>query len=373
VVRAGPADAHRLEIPSLDGVRALSILIVFAGHAGAGKLVPGGLGVTIFFVLSGYLITTLLRLELEANGSISIRKFYLRRFFRIVPLFYTVLTITLAATLWLGLGRGAVDWGSAAAQYLHVSNYWSISQTGRPVMDGTGVYWSLAVEEHFYLLFPVGYALLARFCRPKKQAMTFAALCAVVLIWRVVLTIGLNASEVRTYYATDTRIDSILIGCVLAIAANPALGFEIRPRVAGRQALVAMAVLGGTLLLRQPDFRETVRYSVQSIAVALIISYVVGNPSGVAGRFLNWRPVVALGKISYAFYLVHLVIIYEVGKHFGTLSTAVMSFAISCLLAKALQLLVERPGINLRHSLFPGSTRTERLASHGVLRGRRTH
>ena len=122
-----------MHIPSLDGLRAVSIAIVFAGHAGAGDIIPGGFGVTVFFVVSGYLITTLMRMEYERTDRVSIRNFYTRRAFRILPLFYVVLTGVLVATLVFGLGTGTADAGATTAQYAHVSNYWAILQPSRPV------------------------------------------------------------------------------------------------------------------------------------------------------------------------------------------------------------------------------------------------
>src|SRR5829696_650989 len=95
-----------VDIPSLDGLRAVSIAIVFVAHAGY-EIVPGGLGVTIFFVISGFLITTLLRLEVESKDTVSLRDFYLRRVFRILPLFYGVLILGLIG-MQIGLGDGKV-------------------------------------------------------------------------------------------------------------------------------------------------------------------------------------------------------------------------------------------------------------------------
>jgi peptidoglycan/LPS O-acetylase OafA/YrhL len=141
-----------LQIPSLDGLRAVSFTMVFLAHAGLRGL-PGGFGVTVFFFLSGYLITTLLRVEMEDSGTISFKHFYLRRALRILPPFYIVLTVATGLT-WLGLLAGWLETMPVLAEALHFSNYWFASHGWTGTAMGTGVLWSLAVEEHFYLGFP---------------------------------------------------------------------------------------------------------------------------------------------------------------------------------------------------------------------------
>ena len=132
-------------IPSLDGIRALSFLMVFVAHAGLDAVVPGGFGVTVFFFLSGYLITTLLRVEYDQFGTVSLKNFYLRRILRIWPAFYLVLLLAVALTM-LGLVEGSLRVAPLAAQALNVGNYWIIYHGVFGLPAGTGVYWSLAVE-----------------------------------------------------------------------------------------------------------------------------------------------------------------------------------------------------------------------------------
>ena len=164
-------------IPSLDGLRAVSILIVFLAHTGMRGIVPGFFGVTVFFFLSGYLITTLLRIEFEGTGDIGLRSFYVRRAFRIWPLFYLVLIV---ATLLTALGAYGppppLDAGLIFMQFAHLANY-AITEHGWYIgrAQGTWVYWSLAVEEHFYLALPVVYlAMLKAGLRPRRQAAIFS-------------------------------------------------------------------------------------------------------------------------------------------------------------------------------------------------------
>src|SRR5687767_5063135 len=116
-------------IPSLDGLGAVSIGLVFAGHVGF-ELMPGGFGVTVFFVLSGYLITTLLRVEYDRAREVSLRNFYWRRIFRIWPAFYAVLIAAVILTLLAGLGSGTVDRQPLLGQVAHVFNYFEIFYHG---------------------------------------------------------------------------------------------------------------------------------------------------------------------------------------------------------------------------------------------------
>src|SRR6187551_2585778 len=189
-----------LAIPSLDGLRAASFFLVFLGHAAMPFLpiaIPAGFGVTVFFFLSGYLITTLLRLEVEQHGRINFKHFYLRRLLRIWPPFYLVLAVACALAL-SGVLGGEFELPSVAAQALHYCNYWLIEHTAKGMPPGTVVYWSLAVEEHFYLAFPAFYALLVRARLSGSQQRTvFLALCAGVLVWRLVLIHVLGASFER--------------------------------------------------------------------------------------------------------------------------------------------------------------------------------
>ena len=150
------AHSHRFEvIPSLDGIRAISVLIVVLGHSGLEALVPGGLGVTIFFFLSGYLITTLMLTEHERTGGINIFNFYTRRVFRLMPPLLVTLAIAYGLTYARLLSGGITDTG-LAAQLLYFANYYGLFfDPGNTIPDGTGILWSLAVEEHFYIFYPL--------------------------------------------------------------------------------------------------------------------------------------------------------------------------------------------------------------------------
>ena len=145
-------------IPSLNGLRAVSVLLVVSAHAGLSDLIPGGLGVTIFFFLSGYLITTLMLAENEQTGAISIRNFYARRILRLAPPLLITLAIAYSLT-YLGFLQGRITLAALVSQLLYFANYYILffDPNAQSMPGGTGILWSLAVEEHFYIFFPTSH------------------------------------------------------------------------------------------------------------------------------------------------------------------------------------------------------------------------
>ena len=295
-------------IPSLDGIRAVSFLIVFVAHAGLPNLIPGGFGVTVFFFLSGYLITTLMRIEREELGSVSLKQFYLRRALRILPPFYLALALALGLAL-LGILPGGFAPVAVTAQALHGANYFIVAHGYDGLPRGTGVYWSLAVEEHFYLVFPWVFLALERWVKTStRRALVLYALCAAVLAWRCLLVYRFNAATDRTYVASDTRVDSILFGCALAVYGNPVIDGASRIKEATWKRVIlpiAILVLLFTFLYRAPSFRETFRYSIQGLALTPVFIAAIRFPGWLLFRPLNTRLASFVGVLSYSLYLVH--------------------------------------------------------------------
>jgi peptidoglycan/LPS O-acetylase OafA/YrhL len=343
-------------IPSLDGLRAFAVGVVFLAHVGLKTLVPGEFGVTVFFFLSGFLITTLLRIEHARTAAISLRDFYLRRVLRIFPPFYLVLVgaTALAALGPLSDPHLRLEPGQIAAQALYLTNYNIIATNwwdGRA--PGTWIYWSLAVEEHFYLFFPLLYLLLLRFLpERRRQLAVLLGLCALVLAWRTFLVYGLHAPKERTYIASDTRIDSILFGCALAVFGNPVLD---RTRFSDAQWKFVWLPLGlaGLLisfLIRNPALQQSVRYSLQGLALVPIFVCAMRFRDWFAFRALNWRPVAFVGVLSYTLYLVHPTVIFGLDKDL-TLPGGVLVGLVSLAIAVAMYYVVERPAARLRRRL----------------------
>lgn len=298
-------------IPSLNGIRAISVLIVVSSHSGFGTIVPGGLGVTVFFFLSGYLITTLMIGEMEQTGSLDVLGFYARRFFRLMP----PLLVTLAIAYGLvagGILPGAITFQGLAAQLLYFANYYSLffDPGNATIPAGTGILWSLAVEEHFYLVYPL--AITAFFksgLSLKRIAMMLVIACIAILIWRITLVLH-DPTEARTYYASDTRVDSIIYGALLALWVNPTSQSR-RPMLLHEWTLLVMGLglLLITLIYRDATFRETFRYSLQGIALLPIFYFSIRFHDNLLFRQLNSTLMTRIGIWSYSIYLIHYVLI----------------------------------------------------------------
>lgn len=345
------------DIPSLDGLRAFAALWVFDGHAGLKTHVPGPFGVTIFFFLSGYLITTLLRREYEATATISLKKFYLRRVYRILPPMYLVLIVGLILYA-CHITSGDVRAAGVIAQFAHLTNYYvAFHPSADQLVPHTGVMWSLAVEEHFYLFYPVVlWWLLGRYSYREIALMLLGA-CVAVFLWRCYLILGLKMGGNYTYVASDARIDSILYGCILGLWSNPTLDADL-PRLRAWHWTAILAAAAGVLtfsLLYQPTFRETFEYSLQGLALFPIFYCAVRFPHWPLFRWLNLKWVTRLGLISYTFYLIHPTAIYIASltaKHHKDWD-AVEAFVLAVGFSTASYFLLERRLSALRRRLHP--------------------
>lgn len=341
-------------IPSLDGIRAIAVALVFLAHSGLENLIPGGLGVTIFFVLSGYLITTLMRIEHTRSGSIDYRGFYLRRLLRLMPpLLLVVSAVGLLSAV--SLLDGGFSWGGLLSALFYFGNYYAIAHDFHGMPAGLGVVWSLAIEEHYYLFYPPLAALLLRVGRVGLSATLLSILCVAVLAWRYWLVFH-GGSEAYLTMATDTRVDAILIGCLMALLRNPWLDPVPAPKAVNDWgiALVCVAVLMGTLLYRDEVFRLTARYTLQSLAIAPLIYLAVARADRLPFRWLSARPLVYIGTISYTIYLSHHAILLGLAKHWPqwnwtglTLVGAVLTLAV----AEPMRRWVEQPCVKLRKRL----------------------
>lgn len=340
---------HRgLYIPSLDGLRCVAITLVFVSHAmmaaGVPRFVPGHFGVTLFFFLSGYLITTLIRQEMDRTGSLNIRLFYIRRAIRIFPTSYLVLALTGL----YGLYTHATDPWFLLGQALHLTNYEIIAAGWKaPIAPHTDVYWSLAVEEHFYLVFPAVFLLLSRGRSPRAVVAWLVAACVAVLVWRCVLVYGLAMPYDRTYMATDTRIDAILFGCILAMYGNPARDPSNISETTWKRVLFPLSVVGLllSLSLGNRELRESFGYTIQGLCLFPVFITVVRYPDWGVVRLLNTAPVRWIGVLSFAIYLVHPSMLAitkaTVGKSFALLLP--VSLVLTLAAAAALYYGIERP------------------------------
>lgn len=345
-------------IPSLDGIRAVAAMLVFVAHAGWSHIIPGGFGVTIFFFLSGYLITTLLRREFENTGSINFKKFYLRRIYRIFPPLYIILLLIIILAL-IGIVEHQMRPWAVASQVFYWTNYYIIFYGEQYLVPGTVVYWSLAIEEHFYFVFPLIFLLAVRRFSYSNTALFFIAFCSFVLIWRYWLILVGGMSHDYTYYATDTRFDNLLFGCIMGVWKNPIadedwkLGCHFRYMV----LCFALILLLFCFLWRDETFRETLRYTLQGIALFPIFWLAIRHHNWLVFRWLNWRPVRFFGVISYTFYLSHVIFLNFAGQLFDADVSlrAILGFILTLSFSILMFYVVERPIAGLRRRLHTDS------------------
>jgi peptidoglycan/LPS O-acetylase OafA/YrhL len=342
----------------LDGIRALAFLIVFVSHAGLENRIPGVFGVTIFFFLSGYLITSLLRMEWERARRISLKNFYIRRACRILPPFYVVLGLASLLCLF-GIPNRDVSISGLLSVFFYYYNYLTLlSPLHATLPPGMGVLWSLMVEEHFYLIFPLLYLLLLRRGLSRTaQGVVLLSICGAALVWRLILVYALHTNLTAvprwTLHATDARFDSILWGCILAIVANPWCG-DVSPTLArhkGSFAIGGIALLLFCFVFRNPDFRETLRYSLQGIGLFPVFYYLVASPNSWASRALAYQPLRWLGWVSYTMYLVHDFALFVSWKYFPTHAVlATMGTFVACgCLSEMIRRSVEIPFRRVAH------------------------
>jgi peptidoglycan/LPS O-acetylase OafA/YrhL len=349
-------------IPSLDGLRACSILIVMLSHFVNANLIPGGLGVYIFFVISGFLITRLLIGEHKKSGRISLTNFYLRRALRLYPVVLAFTGTVLFVMLVRGLPVNISEPLSALfyfANYLYADN----GQTGSMPFS---IFWSLSIEEHFYFLLPTVVLLLH--ANPKRLLVAMLLVCLSALALR--LRVAADHPELlgthHFYYRTEFRIDSLAFGVALACLCELDWGRRLVLQLARPSVFTAslLAILG-CLLYRNDYFRETVRYTILGGAISLAISNVLFRPT-VMARSLNSAVFVWVGLLSYSLYLWHfvafrvLIFLLPGLPHWLSLFGV---FAVSFAMAAASYHLLEQPLLRLRARLRPDAAPDRRMGS----------
>ena len=307
---AGP----RAYLPALDGLRAVAVLLVMAEHLRAfafpsSRLLPPGgyLGVDLFFVLSGFLITSLLLSEREQTGGISFRRFYRRRAFRLLPALGAFIVVQAAAAATAGQSlRDEVHFWIGAVTY---TTNWVVARNWS-VPANTSHMWSLAVEEQFYVFWPI--VLLLAWRRWGRNAVPVVCIggALVALVSRVYFTHRFGIGFPWVYLHTETRLDSLLLGGLLGYAHQR--GWQLSPRVTravgwAGAAVVAWYVLYTTLA---DDFLYSRGgYTVLAIAATAVVAGLL-DPRWTLTRVLSTRPMVAIGRLSYSIYLWHMLVLF---------------------------------------------------------------
>jgi peptidoglycan/LPS O-acetylase OafA/YrhL len=298
-------------IPSLDGLRAISILLVLASHLlVASNLtttspIPGGLGVTIFFFISGYLITGLLLSELKNSHRIDAKAFYIRRFLRLYP---PMLIMILCIMSFLWINHKPVSFQESLAAIFYYENYY-LAQN--PASDGRySILWSLAVEEHFYLIYPLIVIVCGR--RLKLLLGITLLLTVIPLCLRLFIAYEHNADSTSlsyTYSLTHCRFDSILYGCLTSILINSDYSNKFFKIISSRPVYISSLILFCILfVIRDEFFKQTIRFSLQGICFIILIPGIIYSKSSL-NRFFSLKALLFIGKLSYSIYLFHYAVI----------------------------------------------------------------
>jgi peptidoglycan/LPS O-acetylase OafA/YrhL len=307
--------------PHLDGLRAVAVYLVVAFHAGLGLVSGGFIGVDVFFVLSGYLVTQILMRDLAAIGRIQWRQFYARRVRRILPA--AVLTLVVTAFVYAVVASPADMFdvlGGFRAAFFYVANWYFIRQStnyfaadvnSNPVLH----FWSLAVEEQFYLLWPLTlgalYLVTGRFGR--RRWWLLRGIVVVAGIASAAAAVHVSSTNLaRAYYGTDTRAYQLLTGA--AIALTPQL-FHRSGRLSRGAAGIAAVMFAGLLFLGSSALTvgPITRGVLAAIAAATLIVSLENAEAGLVKRGLSSGAVSYLGRISYGTYLWHWPVIVVIG------------------------------------------------------------
>jgi len=358
------ANDYRAEFrPDIQAVRALAVLLVVLYHAGIPGVHGGFLGVDVFFVVSGFVITNVLLRERAAKGSTSIPRFYARRIRRILPAATVVLIATVFATYhWLSFISGATNANDAKYVATFIGNfhfatvgtqYFTASQPPSTLQQ----YWSLAVEEQFYLVWPILFLLLTLPWKASSSVIrlvsTLSLVIGVSLAWCIIET---RQSEVWAFFSPLTRAWELALGALLAV---------VGPHLRGRAPRSGLGLaLGGVVavFLCTWFYSSTTLWPGTAVIIpvaatgAIIAGGSLRGPESF-GRYVNFLPIQWMGNISYSLYLVHWPVITIATQYAIAplpLHSEIELVALSVVLSAALYYAIENP---IRKSTWLSSRR----------------
>ena len=395
---AGGASLRPSGLPylaGLDGLRALAVIAVVLYHAGVDFIPAGFLGVEIFFVISGYLITSLLLSEHAATSAVSLRRFWMRRARRLLPALFLLVAVVLTYFAIFLPGEVATVRGDALAAVAYVSN-WAFILRDTPYFEQVGRpspllhLWSLAIEEQFYVIWP---PLFVGLMALRGRALLFAAIVAGIVGSSVLMAVLYEpfADVSRVYYGTDTRAAGLLFGAALAVvwragalpaprgrvvawlfyASGLARLLRLSLDIAGLAALAGLAYIVVTFNSFQPALYLGGFALVSGLTVIVIAAAV--TPGGRLGRVLGVAPLRAVGLRSYSIYLWHWPIFVVtrpgIDVHLGEIELLAVRLALTLLLAEISYRFVEMP---IRHGALGriwARTRTRRGWARQLRRG----
>ncbi|MGO4104328.1 acyltransferase family protein [Leifsonia sp. YAF41] len=393
---SGPLPAVRWA--GLDGLRALAVIAVIAYHFFPTVLPGGYIGVDVFFVISGFLITSLLLAEHERSGRISLGRFWTRRVRRLVPPLVPVLLVSASAALLIGgdvlVGLGRQILGAATFSYNWVSIGANASYFATDQPELFRNLWSLAVEEQFYLVWPLALAAVLLIPRPRLRLVLVLALAAASALWMAVLYVP-DADPTRVYFGSDTHSFGLAIGAALALALarstqsgatveRPGSALHpVIPRLLPWLGLGALLALGAFSILMPADSPMAYRGGLVAVSLLSAVAIWAGVRSARFGQHLDAGPLRYLGARSYGIYLWHWPILILLQLAWPTASAhatpsaevtrtvliGVLALALTLLAASASYRWVEQP---IRRLGFGGSIRRVKARLRGTRVQRQT-
>jgi peptidoglycan/LPS O-acetylase OafA/YrhL len=359
--------------PSLDGLRTIAVGIVLCAHGGVPYFRSGGTGVDVFFVLSGFLITTILITEHGRTGAINFRNFYARRFLRLAPALILTCAVT-AIGMMACVGRFP---GTEIALSLSYTANWAIAFYDYH-LTWLNHCWSLSIEEQFYMIWPLvilGLERVVASSRTKAAVLILGA--AAIAIYRAV-HVG-SYTDNRINFGLDTRMDTLMVGAALAYFVHGLSGRGVSDRVSkilGRAlapvALAGIFVVINTVTWYSPWMGWIGYVLVAGAAMCVIADLVVGRHSLFA-RPLAWGPMVFIGRISYGLYLLHLPVYYMVEHAMPEaplVSRLTVKVTVSVGCAAASYYLVERRFLRLKERFESREGRKEVVKVREMVAGR---
>jgi peptidoglycan/LPS O-acetylase OafA/YrhL len=340
--------------PHLDGLRAVAVYLVVLFHAAHPAWDGGFIGVDMFFVLSGFVVTGVLLSEIDSKGQIDFWRFYARRAKRLLPAAaMTLLVVSAALAVFASPFEQRLRLPDVISAAVYVSNWNFVAQatdyfgadiTASPILH----FWSLSVEEQFYLIWPAGLALFVFAARKTKHAAAaLAAIIGILMVLSAVAAVRLaDDSLLRAYYGTDTRGYQLLTGALLAthVRARRSTQPTALHRILSIAAMVAIIAISTPLV----DALPTTRGLAVTVATGALIWATEGSTGSPLVRFLSTRPVVWLGKISYGTYLWHwpiavvLIRTETSGDQTRWIPVALLSTAVAALSHRYLEMPIRR-------------------------------
>lgn len=345
-------------IPELDGLRGIAIIGVLFFHAQVPFFGGTYIGVDIFFVLSGFLITRILINEFDRVGDISLKNFYIRRILRLGPALIALLIVFWIMSFALLSKQAALHNTIEGLLSLVYFTNWVRAFSIYPT-DYLSHTWSLAIEEQFYIFWPILLLTLLRVSKRRINIVFFASFIA-LLSWiiRILLLIS-GATINRIYYGLDTRIDGLMIGCVLGTILSSGLLREHQTKTI-LKALVFLAPIsvGGIIIIAV--FSRMVfpsmylfGFIILEILVGFLILDIVINPQSITGNFLNNQILRRIGKISYGVYLWHHPIFRVIQSYgFNYFFVLALGSTLTFIIASISYIILEQPILTLKNKFI---------------------